>query len=121
MVSEYAMPSPGEATPPAVNKRRIIKQLPLFAGLTEPELGRVAERARLMDVGKDEIVYAEGDPPDALYVVVTGRARIFTHRGASREETLEIVPRGDHFGVLSPPPPNPPPPSPSRRSPTASS
>ena len=95
------MPSPGDATPPAVNKRRILKQLPLFAGLTEPELGRVAERARLMDVGKDEIVYAEGDPPDALYVVVTGRARIFTHSGASREETLEFVHRGDYFGVIS--------------------
>lgn len=95
------MPSPGDAATPELNKRRILKQLPLFAGLTEPELGRVAERARLMDVGKDEIVYAEGDPPDALYVVVTGRARIFTHSGASREETLEFVHRGDYFGVIS--------------------
>ena len=89
------------ADPSLVNKPRLLKQLPLFAGLTERELALVAERARLVDVGKDEVVYAEGDPPDALYVVVTGRARIFTHGGTGREETLEYVHRGDYFGVIS--------------------
>ncbi len=95
------MAASGDVPSPAVNKRLILKQLPLFAGLTEPELGLVAERARLMDVGKDEIVYAEGDPPDALYVVVTGRARIFTRSAAQQDETLEYVHRGDYFGVIS--------------------
>ena len=91
----------GETNHRAFNKQLILKQLPLFAGLSEPELGLVAQRSRLMDVGKDEIVYAEGDPPDALYIVVTGRARIFTMAATGREDTLEYVHRGDYFGVIS--------------------
>lgn len=85
----------------AVNKRLILKQLPLFASLSEEELTLVAQRSRLVDVGKDEVIYTEGDPPDALYVMVTGRARIFTTGPSGREETLEVVHRGDYFGVIS--------------------
>lgn len=89
------------ATSPSLHKRRILKPLPLFAGLTDAELALIAQRTRLVDIGKDEVIYAEGDPPDALYVVVTGRARIFTRNGAGGEETLEYVHRGDYFGVIS--------------------
>ena len=84
-----------------VNKRLILKQLPLFAGLSDTELTLIAHHARLVDVGKDEVIYAEGDPPDALYIMVTGRARIATSGGVAREETLEVVHRGDYFGVIS--------------------
>lgn len=80
--------------------RAILTQFPLFATLGEPELALVAQHARLVDVGKDELIYAEGAPPDALYLVVTGRARIYT-TVAGREETLEYVHRGDYFGVIS--------------------
>ncbi|MBI4313655.1 MAG: patatin-like phospholipase family protein [Candidatus Omnitrophica bacterium] len=85
----------------SVNKRLILKQLPLFAGLSDAELALIAHHSRLVDVGKDELVYAQGDPPDALYVVVTGRARIFMPHPSGQEETLEIIHRGDYFGVIS--------------------
>ena len=91
----------GEPHHRAINKRFIIRQLPLFAGLSDTELALVAQHARLVEVGKDEVIYAEGDPPDALYLVVTGRARIYTTPPSGREETLEYVHRGDYFGVIS--------------------
>ena len=85
----------------AINKRLILQQVPLFAGLSDRELALVTQRSRLVDVGKDEWIYREGDPPDAFYVLVTGRARIYTTDPAGREETLQVVHRGDYFGVIS--------------------
>ncbi|MBI4226794.1 MAG: patatin-like phospholipase family protein [Candidatus Omnitrophica bacterium] len=96
-----AGPHEPAASSSSVHKQRTLKPLPLFAGLTDDELALVAQRARLVDVGKDELVYTEGDPPDALYVVVTGRARIFARGVTSQEETLQYVHRGDYFGVIS--------------------
>lgn len=87
--------------PALANKRALLKQIPLFAGLSDSQLGFVAERTRLADFEKDQTIYSQGDPPDAFYAIVSGRVRVFVRGADGRPEVLEVLHRGDYFGTIS--------------------
>jgi len=93
------LPVPPERPYP-VNKRWLIRQISAFANLTDAELDFVAERSRVVEYEKDEIIYAQGDPPNAFFGVVSGRVRVFIPT-ATGTQTLQILHRGDYFGTVS--------------------
>ena len=86
--------------PSTSNKRWLLRQVSLFKNLTDEHLGLVAERTRLVEYEKDEILYRQGDPADCLYGIVSGRIRILIRQG-DRLEPVEILHRGDYFGIAS--------------------
>ncbi|MFC1703804.1 patatin-like phospholipase family protein, partial [Candidatus Omnitrophota bacterium] len=48
-----------------------------------------------------EKIYREGDPADAFYCIVSGKARLFVQSDKGTEETIEYVGRGTYFGIIS--------------------
>ena len=54
----------------------VFRRSPLFAQLTEGQLARLAGLAVPRRYGKDQVIFQEGDPGTALYVIVEGRVRI---------------------------------------------
>lgn len=91
----------GSERPSATNKRWLLRQISLFSNLTDSQIGLVAERTRLVEIEKEETLYAQGDPPDAFYGLVSGRVRAFVKNPAGKTETIEILHRGDYFGTVS--------------------
>ncbi len=85
----------------AGNKRWLLRQITLFTNLTDPQLDSISARARLVDQEKGEIIYRQGDPPDAFYGLVSGRVRVFVQQAGGKVETLEVLHRGDYFGTIS--------------------
>lgn len=83
------------------NKRWLLRQISIFSQLTDEKLGLVAVRSRLSEYEKEEVIYAQGDPPDAFCAIVSGRVRIFVKLSGGKEETLEVLHRGDYFGTIS--------------------
>ena len=47
------------------------------------------------------MLFREGDPGDAMYVVLDGRVRISKHIPGAGEEALAILERGDYFGEMA--------------------
>lgn len=85
-----------------IDKIPILKTLDIFSFLSLMELELIAERTRLMEFKKEEIVYREGDPADAFYIVVSGRLRIVKERDMLEEEVvLDYLHKGDTFGEIS--------------------
>ena len=68
----------------------------LFAGLAGEELYPVAEIAQPTAVARGNVVVREGDPGDALFVVMDGRFEI-----KKGEKTLRSIERGAVFGELA--------------------
>jgi len=85
----------------ATNKRWLLKQISLFANLTEEQLDFIVGRCRLVEFERDEFIYKAGDPPDALYGVVSGRIRVYVEPSPDKRETLDVLHRGDYFGMVS--------------------
>ncbi len=73
-----------------------LRAVSLFADLAEPDLLRIAARARLEDVASGTEIIREGTPPDALYIV--DRGELVVTKGT---HTLNTCGRGDLLGELS--------------------
>jgi CRP/FNR family cyclic AMP-dependent transcriptional regulator len=78
----------------------ILKKTALFATLIEPELDSLARRTTLRSYAAGELLFSEGQPCAGLYVVATGRVRIFKSSPGGREQVLAIEGPGSSFAEL---------------------
>lgn len=69
---------------------RTLAKVAIFSGLTETELGFLAQRAVPRPYAPGEVVFAEGQPCAGLYVVERGHIRIFKTSPGGREQVLTI-------------------------------
>ena len=53
-----------------------LKRIPLFAGLSSEDIGRIAARIQTLSLPKGSTLYRQGDEPDALYVITSGQLRV---------------------------------------------
>jgi len=81
--------------------REILKQMRLFEGLSAGELKLVQAEAESVRLDKDQVVFREGEPGDALYGITSGSVRVVRQSAAGGEEVLALVDRGGCFGELS--------------------
>lgn len=86
-----AVPSPVVVT---------LQAQPLFAALNQTELASLAGRAHSRRYKQGEVLFAEGDACQGLYVLVSGKVRIFTTSAAGREQVLAVEEPGSSFAEL---------------------
>ena len=70
--------------------RHILKATPLFAALDESEVNSLASRCGIRPYSPGEILFSEGEPCKGLYIVVSGRVRIFKSSINGREQVLSV-------------------------------
>jgi CRP/FNR family transcriptional regulator, cyclic AMP receptor protein len=75
--------------------------VPLFAGLSEPELQKIARVAVPRNYPGGTIILREGDPGDTCYVLERGQARVTRQHADGRTITLTNVSTGEIFGELA--------------------
>ena len=78
-----------------------IRDLPLLARLPESDLQALAIRGRVKRFAQGSAIFREGDPGDALHVVVEGQVRITVLSGTGNEATVATVETGDCFGEFA--------------------
>ncbi len=84
------------------SKEYSLADIPVFSSLTLSEQKLIEKKARLLEFKRGDMVYEENTPPDAFYVVVSGRFRLFLkERPGRHEKTLIFFHRGDHFSEAS--------------------
>lgn len=84
-----------------VDKTLLIRPLSIFSELEPYQIAIIAKKAEFFEYQRDEFVYKEGDPQDAFYLIISGRARVFTKRHNGEISTLEYLHRGAFFGIIS--------------------
>lgn len=67
-----------------------LARAPLFAGLSESEMAFLARRAVPRQYSAGESIFQEGEPCQGLYVVESGRIKIFKMSAGGREQVLAI-------------------------------
>ena len=77
------------------------RRVPLFSQLGNAELARLAHAAHEKSYAKDQPVFFEADPGDALYVVLTGQVRVVMIGEDGREVILALLRVGDFFGEMA--------------------
>jgi CRP/FNR family transcriptional regulator, cyclic AMP receptor protein len=79
---------------------KVLRKTPLFASLTEEELRALAERASKKSFPAGALLFAEGDPCTGLFLVASGKIRIFKLSAGGREQVLAVEGPGSSFAEL---------------------
>lgn len=67
-----------------------LRQIALFSALDDTILGRLAERCVSRSVGSNVVLFTAGEPYRGLYMVETGRVRVYRLSSDGREQVLHI-------------------------------
>src|SRR5437773_8392632 len=84
-----------------VLKEPIIAQVPLFAGLSQPELVYLAETLHQITIPADTVLLREGEYGDRCYIVLDGQVDIVKALGTADERLLDSYGPGELFGEMS--------------------
>jgi CRP-like cAMP-binding protein len=79
----------------------LLRQVPVFDGLSEADLVRISEVAVPRGFPAGQVIFREGDASDTCYVVRTGHARAIREHPDGRTITLAHFGPGDIFGELA--------------------
>jgi len=79
----------------------VLRVCPLFASLRPEQVQKVAALAQEREVPQGELVFREGDPGDAMYVVLSGKIRISKMLEGVGEEALAVLEPGAFFGEMA--------------------
>jgi len=77
-----------------------MRELPLLSDIPTEALTALVARLVLRHFPANEVVYAEGTPGDALYIVETGEVRLFDS-AFSDAQLLERIKAGETFGEMA--------------------
>jgi CRP-like cAMP-binding protein len=79
----------------------VLAQIPMFAGLSDAHLERVAAIGAEEDHPLGTTLFAEGDPGTKFYVVLSGAVRVSRMVPGMGEEALAILKPGAYFGEMA--------------------
>jgi CRP/FNR family transcriptional regulator, cyclic AMP receptor protein len=81
--------------------RGVLRNLPLFSVLTEPQLDTLMMSMQFRSYPRHALIVRADESSDALYIVVSGRARVVVDDGEGREMIVCDVGPNEFFGELS--------------------
>jgi CRP-like cAMP-binding protein len=79
----------------------LLRRVPLFAMLTSVQAEAVAEAIIKRRFKRGELIVEQGKKSNALFIVLTGRARVITSDNRGREVILATMQPGDYIGEMS--------------------
>ena len=89
------------------NKQRSLascfKNYPVLAHVSQEGIAALAEKARTLSYPKNGVIISEGSAGNALYIVISGKVRIYTcdSDNPQKQITLKVQGPGSYFGEIS--------------------
>ncbi|MEW6042548.1 MAG: Crp/Fnr family transcriptional regulator [Elusimicrobiota bacterium] len=78
----------------------LLKRVPLFSGLPENDIRRIEKITRKKHIEKNKLIFDEHSYGNSLYIVISGRVKIFSRLG-EKKKTLTYLEPKDCFGELA--------------------
>ena len=79
----------------------VVKTIPYFSGISDQILEELTNRAVVKHFSKHTIIISEGDESGPLFVILTGKVRVFLCDAHGKEVTLSEQKAVTYFGELS--------------------
>jgi CRP/FNR family cyclic AMP-dependent transcriptional regulator len=79
----------------------VLDKISLFSELSELEIEAVTRLAVTRNFPKNTMILCEGDQSDSLYVILSGKVRVFLSDDEGKEITLNVQSEDEYFGELA--------------------
>jgi CRP-like cAMP-binding protein len=80
---------------------KLLRRPPFLHALSRGELRRVARIARERDFPAGEMIFSKAEAGSNMFIVVSGRVRIFTRSNGKKRKTFAYLATGECFGEMS--------------------
>ena len=77
------------------------RTVPIFSFLDPAGLLEVNRLIQPREYNRGELLFAQGDPGTYLYIVRSGRVKLYTVSAEGRQQIIRILEHGDFFGELA--------------------
>lgn len=78
-----------------------LKKIPLLAHLPDEALNALAIKAKEVKFARQSVIISEGDLGNSLYIILSGKVRVYSSDDKSKEVTLLTQETGSYFGELA--------------------
>ncbi|MDI9510156.1 MAG: Crp/Fnr family transcriptional regulator [Clostridiales bacterium] len=78
-----------------------ITRVPIFNHLADDQMDEILELTNSMKYKKGEVIYRAGEDSDSLYIVRSGKIKIYRLSEAGKEQLVRILYEGDFTGELA--------------------
>lgn len=79
----------------------MLENVPIFAGLEATELAKIERQLVRRTFAKNTVILTEGDNSDSLYVILSGKVKIYLNDEQGKEAIINYQEAGEYFGELS--------------------
>lgn len=83
------------------NETSFLSPITLFSKLSPDELSVIAGRLKQQSFRASEVIFKQGERGDAMFIIRSGRVRIFSQDESGQELTLNVYEEGEFFGEFS--------------------
>lgn len=73
----------------------------LIAAISDPMVREIAQRGRIRSFAKNTVVINEGDQGDSIFVILSGRVKVYVSDTEGREMVLDLYGPGEYVGEMS--------------------
>jgi CRP/FNR family cyclic AMP-dependent transcriptional regulator len=80
---------------------KLLKRIPFLSALTPIHLREVYRLAREIELTAGQPVFAKREDPDAMFIVLSGRIKIFTDSAGKKRKTFAYLKEGEFFGEMA--------------------
>jgi CRP-like cAMP-binding protein len=85
----------------ASEKAAYLTTVSLFSHLKEEELERLADQSRYCSFKFGDVIIREGERDDRLYILISGRVRVFKSYRTKKEKLLRTLEPPAYFGEMA--------------------
>ena len=80
---------------------KLLNSIPLFETLNDAETEILASRIELRQFPVNRLIINEGEETNSLYIILSGKVKIFLQGESGEEVILNFLSEGDYFGEVS--------------------
>lgn len=78
-------------------EKSTLAAIPLFAGLEDEQLEKIGGISRIVELRRRNVLFREGEPAEGIFVLLTGRLKIYKLSPDGKEHILHFVRPGQTF------------------------
>jgi CRP/FNR family cyclic AMP-dependent transcriptional regulator len=79
----------------------MLENVRLFSGLSDEVLAEIEQHGTIKNYNKNTIIINQNDETDSLYVILSGKVKVFVSGEEGREVLLNYQEPGEYFGEMS--------------------
>ncbi len=80
-----------------MNYRELLKNIPLFAGLSNDDLDALQEIGRVREYARGDLLFSEGEVAEGFFVVLDGKVKVYKLSAEGKERILHVIQPGGTF------------------------